>query len=126
MLLPLKWLRFPDLISISLKLNSGTKKGAWGRMVPPGYSSGETTLKVMKSRTQLCPYLAVLPGRQQLYFGPREAFLGYSLHSWAGEFGAKISPDSLLVRKVREPQQSKMQYLRPSGASLGLEENKET
>lgn len=39
-------------------------------MVPPGYSSGETAVKVMKSSIHHARTLAALPERQSLYFQP--------------------------------------------------------
>lgn len=84
-------------------------------MVPPGYRSGETAVKVIKSSIQLCPYIS-RPAREAVIvfstalhsaFQPGEAFLGYSSHSGAGNFGAKISPTILLVQSITELQLAK-------------------
>lgn len=71
-------------------------------MVSPGYSSGETAVRVMKSSVQPCPYTrcptreAVIAFTAALHsvFQLGEAFLGCSSHSGAGKFGAKSLPQS--------------------------------
>lgn len=105
-------------------------------MVPPGYRSGETAVKVIKSSIQLCPYIsrpaweAVIVFSTTLHsaFQPGEAFLGYSSHSGAGNFGTKISPTTLLVQSIIElrlaKQWSRVSQYSPN-ACLGLDKNKE-